>query len=90
MTEIADNKAAHRFELPVDGLLAIAEYRLDGDRIAFTHTAVPPALEGRGVGSALIRGALDQVRARGLRVVPLCPFVRAFIEKHEAYQDLLA
>ena len=87
---IVDNRARHRFELVVDGETAIAVYRRDGDRIRFTHTEVPPAIEGRGVGKALVGGALDQVRAQGLRVVPLCPFVRHYIETHPETRDLLA
>jgi len=51
---------------------------------------VPPELGGKGIGSKLIRGALDQVRLDGLKVIPECPFVKAFIEKHADYQDLLA
>ncbi|TFI57715.1 N-acetyltransferase [Sphingomonas parva] len=90
MNEVQDNPAAHRFELVANGEIAIAEYRLEEDRIVFTHTMVPPALEGQGIGSRLVRGALDQVRARGLKVVPRCPFVRAYIERHEEMQDLLA
>jgi predicted GNAT family acetyltransferase len=54
------------------------------------HTEVEPEWEGRGVGSELVRGALDDVRARGLKVRPLCPFVRAFIERHSEYLDLVA
>ena len=57
--------------------------------IVFTHTLVPPEIEGRGVGSKLIRGALDSARDQGLRVVPQCPFVKAFIDRHPGYRDLL-
>jgi len=88
MTEIADNQAMHRFELPVDGHIATSEYSKDGV-ITFVHTEVPQALAGKGIGSTLIKGALDQVRARGLKVVALCPFVKAYIEKHADYVDLL-
>ena len=87
---VVDNQARHRFELVVDGETAIAAYRRDGDRITFTHTEVPAAIEGRGVGKALIAGALDQVRAQGLRVVPLCPFVRHYVDTHPEARDLLA
>jgi predicted GNAT family acetyltransferase len=88
--EVVDNPARHRFELEVDGETAFAAYRFEGNDIVFYHTVVPDALSGRGIGSRLVRGALEQVRARGLKVVPLCPFVRAYIEKHPEEQDLLA
>jgi predicted GNAT family acetyltransferase len=90
VTEVVDNQGQGQFELEVDGSIAIAAYRMDGDRIAFTHTEVPPALEGQGVGGALIKGALDLVRARGLGVIPLCSFVRHHIETHPDVQDLVA
>jgi len=91
MTEdVRDNPAAHRFELVVDRHLAFSEYTLEGDVITFTHTLVPPALEGHGVASRLISGALAQARARGLKVRPVCKFVKAYIERHAEWQDLLA
>jgi uncharacterized protein len=73
-----------------DGETAVAAYQLEGDTIVFTHTRVPPAIEGQGVGSRLIRGALDAARDEGLKVVPQCPFVAAYIDKHPEYRDLLA
>ena len=57
--------------------------------ITLTHTEVPPALGGRGVGSALVRGVLEAARARGLKVVPKCPFVSAFMGRHPEFNDLL-
>nr|WP_209308341.1 GNAT family N-acetyltransferase [Sphingomonas corticis] len=76
--------------MTVEGHQAVAAYQLEGDTIVFTHTIVPGAIEGRGVGSRLIRGALDLVRDRGLKVVPQCPFVRAYMDKHPETRDLLA
>jgi hypothetical protein len=93
MTEfgpVVDNAAEGRFELTVEGHTAFAEYRENGHRIVFTHTEVPPELEGRGVGSALARGALDAARSRGAAVVPLCPFIAAFIRRHHDYLDLVS
>lgn len=90
MSEVRDNPEKHQFELAVDGHLAIAVYRLQPGVITFTHTEVPNELGGRGIGSKLAKGALDLVRARGLKVVPLCPFIKAWIQKHPDYQDLLA
>jgi predicted GNAT family acetyltransferase len=86
--DVQDNAAKHRFELSVEGHLAAAYYELAGNVITFVHTEVPPELGGKGIGSKLVRGALDQVRARKLRVVAQCPFVKAYIEKHPEYADL--
>ena len=87
---VRDNRAEAEFELVVGGQKAVAAYQMEGDTIVFTHTIVPPELEGRGVGSKLIRGALDMVRDRGLKVVPQCTFVRAYMQKHPETRDLLA
>jgi uncharacterized protein len=86
---VRDNLSRHRFELDVDGHIATANYRLTPGVVTFTHTEVPRELSGRGVGSALARGALELVRQRGLKVVALCPFVRDFIVKHPEFNDLL-
>jgi len=89
MGDVVDNKAQQRFELAVDGHLAVALYKRDGDVITFIHTEVPAELGGRGVGSKLVQGALDQVRSAGQKVVAECPFVKAWIGKHSEYKDLL-
>ena len=88
--EVRNNQAAHRYELEVEGQLALAAYRLRPGRITFTHTEVPDALEGRGIGSRLVKAALDDARAQGLKVVPACPFVKHYMDKHPETQDLLA
>ena len=90
MSEVRNNEAEHQYELEVEGELALAAYRLSDDRIVFTHTEVPEALEGRGIGSKLIESALDDVRTKGLKVVPACAFVKHYIETHPETQDLLA
>jgi predicted GNAT family acetyltransferase len=90
MTRIRNNEAERRYELEADGAIAFAAYRMDGQDIVFEHTIVPEALEGRGIGSALVKAALEDVRARGLKVIPDCSFVRAWIERHPEAQDLLA
>ena len=86
---VRDNPALHRFELLLDGHTAFAEYTRSPGEITFVHTLVPDALGGRGVGSALARGALDQVRKTGEKVIAKCPFIAAFIKKNKPYQDLL-
>jgi predicted GNAT family acetyltransferase len=88
-TEVRNNAELNRFELEVDGHLAVAYYRPAPGLITFTHTEVPPALGGRGVGSTLVRGALDLVRAQGLKVVSKCPFVSAYLGKHPEFNDLV-
>ena len=89
MSEVTNNTESHRFELAVEGHIAATYYEIANGVITFVHTEVPPELGGKGIGSKLIRGALDQVRTNGLKVIPQCPFVKAFIEKHPDYQDLL-
>jgi uncharacterized protein len=91
MTEqVRNNEAEQRYELEVEGQLALAAYRVRDGRITFTHTEVPGALEGRGLGSRLIEAALEDVREQGLKVVPACAFVKHYIETHPDEQDLLA
>lgn len=88
--DVHDAPAAERYEASVGGELAgFAAYRLSSSTITFTHTEVEQAREGQGVGGALARGALDDVRARGLQVRPLCPFIRGWIDRHPDYADLV-
>jgi uncharacterized protein len=90
MTDTVNNNTTkHRFELEVEGHIAAAYYERSGNIITFEHTEVPAELGGKGVGSKLVKGALDQVRAEGLQVVAQCPFVKAWIGKNPAYSDLL-
>jgi predicted GNAT family acetyltransferase len=89
-TEVHDQPDLHRFEIHVDGELAgFARYVRKGDRIYFVHTEIDPQFEGKGLGSVLASSALDAVRATGEPVVPLCPFIAAFIEHHPEYDDLV-
>ncbi len=90
MADVHDNKDRNRFELQVGDYIARAHYVIDGDVITFTHTVVPPELEGQGIASRLIKAALEDVRARGLKVVPQCPFVAAYIDKHPEWREVLA
>jgi len=88
---VRDDREGNRFEaVDESGVVAgFAAYRRSPKRIVFTHTVVDDAFEGRGVGSTLVRAALDAAREEGLTVVPRCPFVRAYIEKHPDYADLV-
>jgi predicted GNAT family acetyltransferase len=90
ISTVRDNSQLHRFEIDVDGVKAFSVYGRKGGIVTFIHTEVPDALSGKGVGSALARGALDLVRSRGEKVIAKCPFIAAYIKKHAEYQDLLA
>ncbi len=85
---VRDNAERHRFELEADGHIAFANYKRAEGVLTMLHTEVPKELEGRGIGSALIRGVLDTARREGLKVNPLCPFARTYIVKHPEYADL--
>lgn len=87
---ISNNLEKHRFEVDLgDGSIAFADYNLLATKIVFTHTEVPEGHEGQGIGSALIRRALDFARDRGLRVIPICPFFATYMKRHAEVQDLL-
>jgi uncharacterized protein len=88
MSGVRNNTELHRFELDVEGGMAVAYYRAAPGHITITHTEVPTELRGRGIGSVLVRGALDLARAQGLKVVSRCPFVSAYLDKHPEYNDL--
>ncbi|HET9828300.1 MAG TPA: GNAT family N-acetyltransferase [Nocardioidaceae bacterium] len=88
---VRDNSEEHRFEaVDESGVVAgFAAYRRSDEAVTFIHTVVDDAFEGHGVGSTLVEAALDMVRDEGLRVVPRCPFVASYIERHPAYADLV-
>lgn len=88
--EVVDNAGAQHFELKVGDHVAMAYYTLAPGVITFTHTEVPKELSGQGIGTRLARGALEQVRTSGLKVVPKCPFIAAFIGKNPEFAGLLA
>ena len=87
--KIENNQGDQRWEAQVDGRVAVAEYRLRGDTIFFIHTEVPRELEGQGVASKLVKTALDDARTQHLAVVPFCPFVAGYIQRHPDYKDLV-
>jgi predicted GNAT family acetyltransferase len=89
MTDVRDNPALNRFEMDTEAGPAIVTYRRNGKVLKLVHTEVPAALGGKGVGSKLAKGVLDLIRANGDTIVPLCPFMRGYIERHPDYADLV-
>lgn len=88
--QVVNNKDESRFEAGVDGKLAVVEYSTRPGVIVFTHSEVPEELSGRGIAQTLVKTALDYAREHDLKVVPLCSYVRGYIDRHGEYQDLLA
>lgn len=84
------NPNSSRFEATVEGQLCVADYSKRGTTVVFTHAAVPPALQGRGIAGALIREALAWCAREGLKVVPACSYVRGYVQRHPETQSLLA
>jgi uncharacterized protein len=89
MREAINNVAHQRYELVVDNWTALVTYQRTGSRVVLLHTLVPAALEGKGVGTALARSILEDVRRQGLKVVPECPFIAGFIKRHPEFEDLI-
>lgn len=87
---VRHNEAASRYEIAIEGLLAVAEYELQDGRQVFTHTVVPPEFRGRGYAEALVRTALQDALATGRKVVPACSYVAKFIERNKEFASLLA
>ena len=87
--EIVHNETAKRFETSIDGHTGYISYKERDDKLVYDHTIVPQELGGRGVGSALVKEALNYARENDKKVVPQCSFVSSYIDKHPDYQDLL-
>ena len=88
---VADDAEKRRYEARLGSeVVGFVTYRLDQGRMTLIHTEVEVAWEGKGIASQLVAGALDDIRARGLTVVPLCPFASAYLRRHPEYSDLLA
>src|SRR5262245_23800170 len=88
--EVRDDREAERYVIEVDGEPAgFAQYRDRGRALAFVHTEIDDRFEGQGLGGRLVSAALDDVRSRGLAVLPFCPFVRGYIVRHDEYLDLV-
>ena len=89
-SKVVDNPGASRFEVLVaDSVAGFAEYHRSGPSIAFTHTVIEPGHQGHGLGSLLAKGALNAASAAGASVLPFCPFIRGYIQRHPAYLDLV-
>jgi uncharacterized protein len=89
MSPVRDNKTQHRFEMDVEDAIAFANYRQTPSAIIITHTETPRALRGRGIASELVQGALELIRADGLKVIAGCGFVVDYLNKHPEYADLV-
>ncbi len=91
MLEVIDNAEASQYEVLLDGeSVGFASYRHSDDQVLLPHAEVRAELNGQGIGSALAKGALDDIRRQGLHAVPLCPFIVYYVRCHPEYQDLVA
>ena len=88
--EVTHNEASKRFEAKVDGLVSRCDYRMHGSTMMLVHTEVPPQLEGRGIGSLLVRAAFEHARSNGMDVLPVCSYARTWAERHPEVTPLLA
>ena len=88
--QVRHDAARQRFVAMLDGVEAELDYEQRGQVLSLTHTGVPSAIGGRGIGGELVRSALDYARSKGLKVVPSCAYAAAYIERHPEYADLVA
>jgi predicted GNAT family acetyltransferase len=86
---VRQNREEDRFEIDTDGGPAFVAYIIDGDEITFTHTAVPKEAEGKGIAGKLVAAAMAYARESKLRVIPKCPYVGSWLERHHEYDDIL-
>jgi uncharacterized protein len=87
--EIRHNRDMHRFEITLNGQMAVLDYQQAGERTTFTHTGVPVQFRGQGIAAALTKAALDYAAEQELKVIPLCSYAAAFIDRHPEYQHLI-
>lgn len=88
--KVVEDPRENRFEIRVgDERAGLVDYRRRGTELSFLHTEIDPRFEGRGLGAVLVGGALDAAREQGLSVLPYCPFVRRYIQRHPEYLDLV-
>ena len=88
--EVTHNESSKRFEATVDGLVSRCDYRMHGSTMMLVHTEVPPQLEGRGIGSLLVRAAFEHAKQNGMDVLPVCSYARTWAERHPEVTSLLA
>jgi predicted GNAT family acetyltransferase len=88
-SDVVHEASGHRFRVEMNGGNALLNYMRDGGTIVFTHTEVPPAMEGKGIGGELARAGLEYAREHGLRVVARCPFVASYLQRHPEYEGLV-
>jgi predicted GNAT family acetyltransferase len=86
--QVHDNREKMRFEMQVDGQVVFADYRRQPGRLVITYVEAPVALRGTGAAGRLMKGMLEEARAEGVKVLPLCPYARAWMQRHPEYKDL--
>lgn len=89
MKELINNEDGKQFELHIDGKIAKIEYIRAKEKIYLTHTEVPKGMEGKGIGTDMIRQALEIIKEQGLTLVPLCPFVALYLKRHPEWKSLV-
>lgn len=89
MSDVRDNTAASRFEMTVEGQLALADYRRGGGKLTITHVETPPALQGQGIAAKLMDGVVAAARAEGAKIIPICSYAAAYMRRHKEHADLL-
>jgi len=87
--ELINNKAGGQFEFHIDGVVAKIGYKIKGDKIYLIHTEVPKAIAGRGVASSLAEKVLSDIKQKGLRLIPLCPFIKKYLQRHTEWDFLI-
>ncbi|RYY69010.1 MAG: N-acetyltransferase [Chitinophagaceae bacterium] len=87
--ELTDNEAENRYEMSFENTISFIEYEKEGDNISLLHTEVDPSLEGRGVGTAIVEKVLKAIEEKGLQLIPLCPFVVAYIKRHPDWERII-
>lgn len=87
---VVDNKEENRFETEIEGQMAVIEYSVQPGILSLNHTEIPEALSGQGVASEMIEKVLLEIELRGLKVIPVCPFIRKYIDKHPEWKSILA
>lgn len=87
---VTENTERKRFEAEVEGKVAFVEYIRAKDAVYLNHTEVPSGLEGKGIGSKLVKGVLETLDEEGAKIAPLCPFIASYIKRHPEWKRLLA